>query len=303
MRYHVSAWHCSSIISGGLRHLNPHPHSRNFKNGRLRIFVPSLHLESRLHTYSGGLGVLAGDVVREAADRDVPMVAVGLYYNKGYICKLHEDGDKFVEVCDTIIATDVGLEPVVDETGARVTVSVPVQDRDVRIQAFRKMVGSVPVYFLDTNVEGNSDSDRAITDRLYVGVKETRLLQEVVLGIGGLRMLEALHIHPSVYHLNEGHSALLTLELIWHQMRERGIGFDEAKQFARRRVVFTNHTLVPPGNEIYDNDLVSLTLATYARQLGVPIADLVSLGLVHESSTFSMTMLSLRMASVVKRCQ
>lgn len=274
------------------------PSFAQFQERPIAYFCAEFALDSSLPTYSGGLGVLAGDVVREAADRGLPMVAVGLFYTKGYICRLHEDGDRFVEVCELVSPESHGLEPVVDESGTRVIVSVPVQDRELRIQAFRKMVGSVPVYFLDTNVEGNTESDRAITDRLYVGVKQTRLLQEVVLGIGGLRMLEALRIHPSIYHLNEGHSALLTLELMWHEMRERSIGFDEAKQFARRRVVFTNHTLVPAGNEIYDNDLVALTLTTYARQLGVPIDALVSLGLVHESSSFSLTMLSLRMASI-----
>ncbi len=274
------------------------PHYAQLKERPIAYFCAEFALDATVHTYSGGLGVLSGDVIREAADREIPIIGVGLYYNKGYICKPHEDGNHFVEVCDTILPTDVGLEPVVDGSGARVIVSVPVQDRELRIQAWRRMVKSVPVYFLDTNVEGNSEADRAITDRLYIGVKETRLLQEVVLGIGGLRMLEALQYHPSVYHLNEGHPALLTLELIRHQMRERSIGFDEAKQFARRRVVFTNHTLVPAGNEIYDNDLVALTLTTYAQQLGVPVDALVTLGLVHESSTFSLTMLSLRMSSV-----
>lgn len=274
------------------------PQYAQLRDRPIAYFCAEFAVDSTLHTYSGGLGVLAGDVVREAADRDIPMVGIGLYYNRGYICRFLEEGDAFVEVCDVIVPTQVGLEPVVDETGAPIIVTVPVQERELRIRAFRKMVGNVAVYFLDSNVDGNSDSDRTITDRLYVGVKETRFLQEVVLGIGGLRMLEALHIHPSVYHLNEGHSALLTLELIWHEMRERSISFDEARQFARRRVVFTNHTLVPAGNEIYDNDLVSLMLTTYARQLGVPVESLVELGLVHESSTFSLTMLSLRMSSV-----
>ena len=274
------------------------PHYAGLRERPIAYFCAEFALEASLHTYSGGLGVLAGDVIREAADRELPMIGVGLYYNKGYICAMHEDGDRFVEVCETIAPADVGLEPVLDEVGARIVVTVPVQDRELRIQAWRKMVKSVPVYFLDTNVDGNTDADRTITDRLYVGVKETRLLQEVVLGIGGLRLLEAMRVHPSLYHLNEGHSALLTLELIWHEMRERSIGFDEARQFARRRVVFTNHTLVPAGNEIYDNDLVALTLTMYARQLGVPIDAIVALGLVHESTTFSLTMLSLRMSSI-----
>ncbi|MCH7783254.1 aspartate carbamoyltransferase catalytic subunit [candidate division KSB1 bacterium] len=166
-------------------------------------------------------------------------------------------------------------------------------------QAWEIKIGDNSVYMLDTNLEENTASDRAITNRLYVDDKETRLKQEMILGIGGQRLLEALGIHPSVYHLNDGHSAFLTLELIHHQMKERDLSFDEAKQYARRRVVFTNHTLVPAGNEVYSNDLVSLMLTRYAQEINVPTDKLVKLGLIQESSKFSMTMLPLRTAGII----
>jgi starch phosphorylase len=265
----------------------------------IAYFCAEFALRGDLPIYSGGLGVLAGDVVREAADRGLPMLAVGLYYTKGYICKMKEDGVGFMEVCEDHPAEALGLEPVVAHDGKRIEVTVPLGDRSVVVQAWRQQVGSVPVYLLDTNLSANQEADRRITDRLYVGDKETRLKQELVLGIGGLRFLEALGEHPLLYHLNEGHSAFLALELIRHQMKERGLGFQEAKQFARRRMLFTNHTLVPAGNEIYDGDLVSLMVGPYCQSLGIPVQDVVALGLVHQSSSFSMTMLSLRMASVV----
>lgn len=265
----------------------------------IAYFCAEFALRGDLPIYSGGLGVLAGDVVREAADRGLPMLAVGLYYTKGYICKVRSDGTGVMEVCEDHPPGTLGLEPVIGKAGERVTVRVPLGDHDVAVQAWRAQVGSVPVYLLDTNISENADADRRITDRLYVGDKETRLKQELVLGIGGLRFLEALGEHPSMYHLNEGHSAFLALELIRHQMEERHLGFQEAKQFARRRMVFTNHTLVQAGNEIYDADLVSLMIGPYCQALGVPVQDAVALGLVHQSSSFSMTMLSMRMATIV----
>lgn len=274
------------------------PQYAELKARPIAYFCAEFALDAHIPTYSGGLGILAGDVVREAADRQLPMVAIGLYYNQGYICKLHETGGHFVEVCQDIPPTSVGLEPVVDATGARVIVKVPLGEREIAVQAWVYHVGSVPVYLLDANVAENESNDQHITDRLYVGDKEVRLKQEIVLGIGGLRLLETLQVHPSLYHLNEGHSAFLTVELIRHEMHERGVGFQEALQFVRRRVVFTNHTLVPAGNDVFDNDLVSLMLSRYCQNLGIPVGDLIALGLVHQSSTFSMTMLSLRMAGV-----
>lgn len=282
------------------------PQYARLKERPVAYFCAEFALTDAMPTYSGGLGVLAGDVVREAADRGLPMAAVGLYYHQGYLCTARPDGGRSMEFCEDIPPEGVGLVPVNDEKGNRVTVRVPVQDRTIAVQAWRYDVrpadasgAVVPVYLMDANLPENTEADRAITNRLYVGDKETRLKQEVVLGIGGLRLVEALGLHPSVYHLNEGHSAFLTLELIRHQMKERKLGFDEAKQFARRRVVFTNHTLVPAGNEIYDNDLVSLMLGPYCQELGIPVNELVALGLVHESSTFSMTMLSMRMSGIV----
>lgn len=249
--------------------------------------------------YAGGLGVLAGDMIREAADRGFPMVAVGLYYRQGYVCPAKEIGGKEVEICDLTPPPRAGFEPVLAGDGKRLRITVPVQDREVAVRAWKMKEFGLPYYVLDTDCEENSPADRRITDRLYIGDRETRLKQEIILGIGGFRLLEALDIHPSIYHLNEGHSALLVTELIRHEMQKRHIGFDEAKQFARRRIVMTNHTLLPAGNEIFADDLVSVLLQRYAGQLCIPMPELIKLGLVQQSSQFSMSMLAFRMAGII----
>jgi starch phosphorylase len=272
---------------------------KRFEERPIAYFCAEYALANEIKTFSGGLGVLAGDMVREAQDRKLPLVAVGLYYHEGYLCEVKETGGKPVEFCVSIPPASVGLVLAVDGKGEPLRVRVPIQDKEVLVQAWMWRKDGLTVYLLDTDIEGNDTKDRMITNRLYVADKETRFKQEMVLGIGGLRMLEALNIHPSVYHLNEGHSAFLTLELIQHQMKERRIGFDEAKQFARRRTALTNHTLLPAGNETYSNDLAALHLARYADELGVPVAEMVKLGLVQESSVFSMTMLAFRMSAVI----
>jgi starch phosphorylase len=238
-------------------------------------------------------------MVREVGDRKMPFVAVGLYYKDGYVCETKQVGGRTMEICEATPPEKAGLEPVLDAGGEQLHVTVPLHDRLVKVRAWRGNERGAAVYLMDTDCEEKSPEDQRITDRLYVGDKETRLKQEIILGIGGLRLLEALDIHPSVYHLNEGHSALLALELIRHEMEERHIGFDEAKQYARRRIVMTNHTLVAAGQEVFSYDLVSMMLARYAEELSVPVHDLVSLGKVQQSNEFSLSMLAFRMSSII----
>jgi starch phosphorylase len=270
-----------------------------FVDRPVAYFCAEYMLSAGQKLYSGGLGALAGDMLREASDRNFPLFAVGLYYHEGYACPTKESGGHVVETCVRTPPAEAGFEPVAGKDGRPLVVSVPIHDRRVKVRAWKFKEGRVPVYLLDADCDGNDPADRRITDRLYVGDKETRLKQEIVLGIGGLRVLEALDVHPSLYHLNEGHSALLALELVRHQMEERKIGFDEAKQFARRRIVLTNHTLVPAGQETYRNDMAAMLLDGYAQELAVPVNDLVGLGLVQQSSEFSMSMLAFRMSAVI----
>lgn len=263
----------------------------------LCYFSAEFALHAKMPLYAGGLGVLAADFLKEAADRKLPVVGVGLYYHEGYVCQKVDSDGRLIEACVLTRPQDAGLEPVNDKEGKRLYIKVPIHDRNIEVQAWKFQIKTNSVYFLDTNVEQNLPDDKTITNRLYVHDKETRLKQEMVLGIGGVRLLEALSIDPSIYHLNEGHSAMLILDLMRHEMLKRQVGFQEAITLAKRHVVFTNHTLLSGGNEVFSNDLVSTLLTKYAEELQVPTNDIVNLGLVQESSKFSMTMLSLRIAA------
>ncbi len=244
----------------------------------IAYFCAEYALDPSFLIYAGGLGILAADYIREANDLLLPVVGVGLYYGTTRSMKV------------TLMK---------DESGAPIQVTVPIQDRSVKIQIYRYFVGATtPVYLLDTNVEENSPADQIITSKLYVSDRETRLKQEIILGIGGLRALEALKIHPLKYHLNEGHSAFLGLELIHHEMESKKVSLKEAEELAKKRIVFTNHTLLPAGRDVFSNDLVALMLEKYAQEIGVPVMDIVKLGQVQESSTFSMTMLPLRLSDM-----
>lgn len=270
---------------------------KHFLTQPVAYFSAEFAVSDSLPIYAGGLGVLAGDILREAADRTFPLIGVGLFYREGYLHQKVDDAGTIIETSATTLPEQAGLSPVMNKGGMRIFVKVPIHDREVFVQAWIYKERSVPLYLLDTNVEQNSAEDRAITNRLYVRDKETRLKQEMVLGIGGVRLLEALSIHPSVYHLNEGHSAMLILDLMRHEMVKRQVSFRDAIALAKRHIVFTNHTLLSVGNEVFSNDLVSTLLSKYAEELQVPPNEIVSLGLIQESSRFSMTMLSLRIAS------
>lgn len=257
---------------------------RKFLTRPVAYFCAEFGLAADLPIYAGGLGILAGDVVREAADQQFPLVAVGLYYHGD--CRKHSSHPR-------------ELTPVIIKSGHRASVRVPLRDGHILVWAVKFEVGSIPVYLLTTDVPGNSPADREITANLYPSNKEKRLQQEIVLGLGGLRLLETLRIHPSIYHLNEGHSSLLALEIAAHETRERGISFADGLELAKNRIVFTNHTLLPAGNDVFVNDMVAANLTKFAEEMAVPVDDLVKLGLIQDSSLFSMTMLSLRLAGKI----
>ncbi len=238
--------------------------------------------------------MLAGDLVREAYDQKIPMVGVGLYYHKGYTRqKLYsQKRQSFVQD-----PTNLGLKLVRDKTTKKpLLIKIPVQNKDVFAIAWLWDNGTVPVYLLDANINENSNENRIITENLYDANLQTRLKQEILLGIGGYRLLQELGIQPSIYHMNEGHSAFLALEVASNIMRTMNIGFEEAREIAKKNIVFTNHTLVAAGHDNFVNDLVSLLLEHYAQQIQIPVSQLIATGLVKNSDIFSMTMLSLRSA-------
>jgi glucan phosphorylase len=250
-------------------------------------------------TYAGGLGVLAGDFLREASDQELPTVAVGLYYKEGYF--YHEAFSKGEVLNHTItkMPEEVGLIPVLNQTGERIIISIPLSDTILYAQAWVKKMGSVSLYLLDTTITQNDISHQNITQRLYTGDKEMRFKQEMLLGIGGMRLLETLKINPIVYHLNEGHSALLSYEIIHHEMKRHNKSFLESLPQSTQRIVFTNHTLIAAGNDTFSKEMVSALLTGYAQDIQVPLEQLLSLGMIADTSIFSLTSLALRMASKV----
>ncbi len=262
-------------------------------------FCAEYALNDDIHTYAGGLGILAGDMIREAAEKEIPFVAVGLYYHEGY---LHNDlykGGIMMKSAPRVSPSGVNLVPVVDQQNNRIIVALPVEEEIVYAQAWSLEIGTVHVYLLDTSIPQNTEANRQITDRLYVSGKELRFKQELVLGLGGLRLLEALKIEPSGYHLNEGHSALLALEIARYEMKKHNHTFEQELDNAKKHIFFSNHTLVPAGNDIFHADMASRLLSGFAKELQVPVGEIVKFGTFGESGFFSLTLLALRMAGKI----
>lgn len=247
--------------------------------------------------YAGGLGVLAGDMIREAAEQEIPLITVGLYYYEGYLYHdLYQEGI-MMKSSGRTNPTSVNLSPVVDEQNNRIIVTLPIQDTLVYVQAWSLKIGSVRIYLLDTRIPQNEEENRRITDQLYASNKEVRFKQEMVLGLGGLRLLEAMQLSPIGYHLNEGHSALLALEIARYEMQKHKRSFQEELDNTKQHIFFTNHTLVTAGNDTFNADLASTLLSGFAKELQVPVSEIIKLGLITGSSIFSMTILALRMAA------
>ncbi len=253
-------------------------------------------VHASLPIYSGGLGVLAGDLLKEASDRRTPLVAVGLVYRRGYFHQRLDPSGLQHEYWTTIAPEQLPLEPARDAAGGPLTVTVPIRDRNVEARIWRAQVGRIPLYLLDTDVPANAPIDRFITAQLYVGDREYRLMQYALLGIGGVRALSALGIRPALYHLNEGHPALATLELAREPLG-RGEPLERALDHVRARVVFTTHTPVAAGNEAYAPADIASVLGPYLASLGLGPGGALALGCAPGAQTpqpFGMTDLALR---------
>ncbi len=263
-------------------------------------FCAEYGVHNSLPTYSGGLGILAGDHLKSASDLNLPLVAIGLLYRYGYFRqKIGHDGWQEEDYLD-VFDSELALTPVNDRNGDRLTVTVRIRGREVLVQAWLARVSRISLYLLDTNVDGNIDVDRLITGHLYGGSSETRIVQEKVLGIGGVRFLRKLRVSPSVFHLNEGHSAFLTLELAREYMASHpDADFDAARSDVREQCVFTTHTPVAAGNDIFSTtDLSNCFDASFVSAIGLTEEEFFALGRVDPSEagdTFGMTPLALRM--------
>lgn len=230
-----------------------------------------------LSIFAGGLGILAGDHLKSASDLGVPLTGIGLLYQEGYFRQTLNEAGWQQETYEPNDFNNLPVSRVLDSDGAPVTVSVPFPNREVSALIWKAQVGRVALYLLDTNHDANQPEDRRITDQLYGGSRETRMKQELMLGVGGFQALEKLGIEPNVFHMNEGHSAFLVLEWISRTMKAHGLSFAEAKE-AVAGLVFTTHTPVPAGHDYFGPDLVSRYLGRYAEEFGLSIDEFLGLG-------------------------
>ena len=263
-------------------------------------FSAEFGLHECLPIYSGGLGVLAGDHVRSASDLRLPLVAVGILYRRGYMRQRLEAGVQQVALDDELDPRQHALSLVADGEGRPIEVVLQLPGTTVVLRAWRADVGRVPLYLLDADLDANRPEDRGITHHLYGGDLEMRIRQELVLGRGGMRLLERIGIEPSVVHMNEGHAAFVALERMAALVRDRGLTFEEARELVRSTTVFTTHTPVPAGHDHFDEDLLRRYFSDVETWLGIPWARFVELGVSLEApDRFNMTALALRFASFV----
>jgi glycogen phosphorylase len=260
-------------------------------------FCAEFGIHNSLPLYSGGLGILAGDHLKSASDLNLPLVAVGLFYRFGYFRqRLRRDGWQ-EETYRENHSDELALHLVNDPEEKPLLIEVAMRGRDVRAQVWRVDVGRVRLYLLDTNVVENEPTDRLVTGHLYGGDRETRLVQEMMLGIGGVRLLQKLGIDPGVFHLNEGHSAFLTLELARQLIEREGLSFAAAADRVRERCVFTTHTPVAAGHDEFEASLVQKCFGDWPETaLGLTPEEFLKLGRVNgdSSESFGLTPLALR---------
>ncbi len=253
-----------------------------------------------LQNYSGGLGVLSGDHLKSASDLGLPLVGVGILYQEGYF-QQYLNADGFQQELYPII--DYSTQPVIlqrDKDGKPLKISVPMPGRELYAQVWKVQVGRVPLFLLDSNVPENSrEEDRNLTDRLYGGDRRTRIRQEILMGIGGIRLLDVLGLRPSICHMNEGHSAFLALERMRQLMTEKKMSFQQAKEISSASHIFTTHTPVPAGLERFGFDLIDEHFTDYYRSMGLSRDEFLNLGRENMGTyeLFSMAVLALNLSA------
>ena len=261
-------------------------------------FCAEFGLHECFQIYSGGLGLLAGDHLKAASDLSLPLIAVGLLYRNGYFHQKLDPGGMQVEQFPALNAPKQPVLRVMDlESGRQLTVGIHLPGREVRCAVWRADVGKVRLYLLDTNVPENAPEDREITANLYLGDQNRRIQQELVLGIAGVRALNAIGERPTVYHMNEGHAAFLAVERIREIREGTGLTFDQAREFSASGCVFTTHTPVPAGIDRFPVGLMTHYFGHYVELLGLDMEGFLALGRENVSDKnehFSMAILALR---------
>lgn len=263
-------------------------------------FSAEFGLTTCVPIYSGGLGMLAGDHLKSASDLRIPLVGMGLLYQEGYFAQyLNNDGWQ-MERYPANDFENMPMRRVLGRDGQQVKVSVKFKGQKVAVAVWCVLVGRVPLYLLDTDLDENPPEVRDTTAQLYGGDKEMRIRQEIVLGIGGVRALKAMNITPTVIHMNEGHSAFSALERINLMRRDFGLSFDAAREVVQASTIFTTHTPVPAGNDTFDPELARAYFEEYSKDLGINWRVLLAYGRINprdEGEPFGVTPLSLRLSS------
>ncbi len=250
------------------------------KKDLIAYFSAEYGLDQTIPIYSGGLGILSGDHLKSASDLGIPLVAVGLLYKNGYFHqKINGNGEQETEY-NNIELSNLPINPVKDENGEELKIYVKFEKRKVYLKVWQINVGRIKLYLLDSDIDENTPEDREVTLRLYGGDQEMRIKQEIILGMGGTNLLtRALGLNPTVYHMNEGHSAFLILELIKNIIKEKKVSFEVAKDIASSKTVFTTHTPVPAGNDIFPIGLVEKYFKEFWPRLGLDREEFLKLGM------------------------
>jgi len=270
----------------------------NNSNDLIAYFSAEYGLDEIIPIYSGGLGILSGDHLKSASDLGLPFVAIGLLYKNGYFNqKINSRGEQCSEY-HNIDLYNLPITPVKDVMNDELIVDVKMEGRTLYLKVWQIKVGRITLFLMDSDIEKNDEDLRGITLRLYGGDREMRIRQEIVLGMAGIKLLKKIGLNPSVYHMNEGHSAFLTLELILNIMEERGVSFEVAKEIASVQTVFTTHTPVPAGNDIFDISLVERYFNGLWQRLGISKEEFLKLGMPGENLEpgFNMGVLALKIA-------
>ena len=271
-------------------------------DNKIAYFSMEYGLLKSLKIYSGGLGILAGDYLKQASDSNANLLAIGLLYRYGYFNQeLSVWGDQLSQYLPQKFSM-LPIEPVRGDDGNWVMISIAFPGRSVYAKVWKVSVGRISLYLLDTDIEQNSPEDRAITGQLYGGDSEMRIKQEVFLGIGGIRMLNALNIKPTIYHCNEGHAAFCGLERLSNYVTKHNLDFDVAKELVRTSTLFTTHTPVPAGHDAFAEDLMRTYLSHFPPRVNISWEEFMDMGRMHHgdpNEKFSMSVLAVNLSQEV----
>jgi starch phosphorylase len=273
-------------------------HAPALHKNPVAYFSAEFGFHETLPIAAGGLGILAGDHAKSASDLDLGFVGISLFYREGYFQQTVDNNNWQTEFYSRLNPKNIPLDPVLDAHGQQIIIKVRIAMSDAKLMAWRVNVGRVPVYLLDANHPDNEQHFRDLTKRVYGGDSTTRIMQEIILGVGGVRLLRALGIAPSTFHMNEGHAAFLTLEIIREKMAA-GATFEKALEASKQECIFTTHTPVEAGHDRFNGELFAYAAHKFSDQLKVSHDQIMALGRVNPNDSkepFCMTVLALKVS-------